>query len=882
MKKILIILGYLCFGIVLFSVPQDLTTARRIADNFLQSKGQNLRFSETITLHQNNITNCYIFKYNPDTFVAVSADNDVFPLIAYSFRNSIPVSGSFFSQMLNDDIALRKKYYRMNPTSAEDNHMIWDRYSEGNISSREFQQWPAEGNTITDGWLETRWNQNGVYDDFCPIDNSGERSNAGCVATAMAQIVNFHKFIGDPIITFSNSDDYYAGGGIDIDDDYSSRDFPTFSQLNGYLTDLWNHYEFDVELTDADKAALSFACGVAVEMQFSSTGSSASTNAVGYNLRNKFDFNDAFYYSYSGSFFDNLQEDMLEMRPAQLSINNPEVQIGHSIVCDGYNTDGYFHLNMGWGISNETSWYLLPSEIPDGYSIVNGGVLDIEGGAVPVNVTGNVAIVGTSAPGTYITLQGEKFYESYVALYSGDFEFPAVEEGNYIATAFLSEDRDYYQSYETYIDEDNNVLQFDLAHFEGVTGNVTATVSSENANVTFYQDNVLISSGTADENGDYFVPNVLPGDYTAIAGVSGNYYEQKDVTITAEHQTEDFELMDYPGNIAVSHSNHPVETWNFVPNFTLTCAAKFTAEELGGFDDMIISKVRFKAPMNADEGELFVQVWIEDYLISETPVSDFSYGYWTEVEINNPIPVNWSNEFFIGYKVQSTTGEFAFHDSGPRVVGKGAFYRNTGWTELPDQDDYNFCIDAVLTTQEFGSVTGNVQVSGSTSNVTDSVVKAGKFCSHPNQEGNYQLDILSGNYDLTASLFECVPVTISDVEVLNEQITEDVDFVLNSVSGTEELLPNIENFLDVYPNPFNPSTTINFSLTHSGQVEIVIYNVKGQKVRTLIDCMMSPGNSRVIWNGMDEENRKASSGTYFVKLIVNKVEHDVRKVTVVK
>jgi len=871
MKKKMILMMIILIEVFLFSIPQNSSIAQEAAEKFLLNRSKSTAILDAASIRKNDEILFYLFHLETSGFITVNADNDLPPILMYSFNNTLNRESNLL-QMLKTDIILRKKSHLHNPEIIISNQQKWDELLNGN-RSRDFQQWPAEtNNTITDGWLNSRWHQSGIYDDFCPNDNSGERSKVGCVATAMAQIVNFHKFIGDPIIHFNNSDDYYAGGGIDIDDDFNSRDFPSFPELNGYMMDLWNHYEFDVELTDTDKAALSFACAVTVEMQFSSNGSSASTNAVGYNLRNEFDFDDAFYYSYSGGFYDNLREDMLEMRPAQLSIYNPEQQIGHSIVCDGYNTDGYFHLNRGWGISNETSWYLLPTEIPDGYSIVQGGVLDIEGGEIPVNVTGNVSIAGASTPGTYITLDGEFFYEAFVTLYSGDFEFPAVAEGNYIATAYLNEDRDYFQTYEVYIDENNNVLQFDLDHFEGVSGNIIAPISSENCNISFYQNYILIGSGTADENGDYFVPNILPGDYVAMASLSGNYFEQKEVTITADDQTEDFNLLEYQGDLSISYADFPVDTWNFVPNFTLTCAVKFTADELENFSELMISKIRFKAPINNTEGEIFAQIWIDDYLISETEVTEFSYGEWIETNVENIVPVLWSDEFYIGYKITSSTGEFAFYDDGPRVVEKGAFYRNTGWTELPEQNDYNFCIDAVLVTQDFGSIFGNIDLVSETTNITDAVVQTEIYRSRPDEDGNYQIDIPAGIYDLTASALEYYPQTIENLEIVNDQILENIDFELVTVNSAENELPKPKLLLSNFPNPFNPSTTISFSLfcQETDEAKIIIYNLKGQKVRVFSNLKISKSpNQQIIWDGTDTKNNPVSSGIYLAKLQIN-------------
>ncbi|MCF7857966.1 MAG: T9SS type A sorting domain-containing protein [Candidatus Cloacimonetes bacterium] len=95
------------------------------------------------------------------------------------------------------------------------------------------------------------------------------------------------------------------------------------------------------------------------------------------------------------------------------------------------------------------------------------------------------------------------------------------------------------------------------------------------------------------------------------------------------------------------------------------------------------------------------------------------------------------------------------------------------------------------------------------------------------------------------------------------------EFGADSVNVINNELP-ITNFkLQNYPNPFNPETKIVFDLPESGNVKLEIYNVKGQKVKTLLDCYMSPGRSEMIWNSRDDKGRKVSSGVYFYKLETN-------------
>ena len=69
------------------------------------------------------------------------------------------------------------------------------------------------------------------------------------------------------------------------------------------------------------------------------------------------------------------------------------------------------------------------------------------------------------------------------------------------------------------------------------------------------------------------------------------------------------------------------------------------------------------------------------------------------------------------------------------------------------------------------------------------------------------------------------------------------------------------------PNPFNPTTQISFDLAQNGRVALRIYDVAGRLVRTLVDKDMSAGrNQSLVWNGLDDQNRRVSSGVYFYRL----------------
>jgi hypothetical protein len=84
-----------------------------------------------------------------------------------------------------------------------------------------------------------------------------------------------------------------------------------------------------------------------------------------------------------------------------------------------------------------------------------------------------------------------------------------------------------------------------------------------------------------------------------------------------------------------------------------------------------------------------------------------------------------------------------------------------------------------------------------------------------------------------------------------------------------------------YPNPFNPSTAIEFGLPAACHVRLAIYDVAGQEVRVLVDDDRPAGDHLVLWDGADGSGRRVPSGVYFCKVVAgNKIE--VRKLVVLK
>jgi hypothetical protein len=100
-----------------------------------------------------------------------------------------------------------------------------------------------------------------------------------------------------------------------------------------------------------------------------------------------------------------------------------------------------------------------------------------------------------------------------------------------------------------------------------------------------------------------------------------------------------------------------------------------------------------------------------------------------------------------------------------------------------------------------------------------------------------------------------MPFTLSDKQ--GHTWTFKTELQLHSQKPIETALYNN------YPNPFNPSTTIRFSLKENSNTKVVIYNSLGQVVRTLVNGPLGAGMHAVQWNGVNEHGQKVASGVYF-------------------
>ena len=337
----------------------------------------------------------YVFALEPRGFVVVSPDTGITPIIAYSFEGAFNWDNSANNVIL--DMLTQDMRNRLNTLSARSqdlrdrNYELWAKYFS---EDRGFLDEMTQGAT-SGPLLSTAWHQSSPYNAYCPMDPvTGDRSIVGCVATAMAQIVNYHACTTS--VAFTSADNYTTNTrGIRVtasNANMSGITYPASPETAG---------------------SLSFACGVSVEMDYTSSLSLSVTQHAATAFTDKFGFTEATAYAPSEyysipvlpTFYEKLQGNMEAGKPAILAIAKSNGD-GHAIVCDGYNSDtGQYHLNYGWGSSSPTPpwWYALPTGMPSGYSVVLYGVLDVTMTACGTTTTTTTSMTTTTPTSTSTT-----------------------------------------------------------------------------------------------------------------------------------------------------------------------------------------------------------------------------------------------------------------------------------------------------------------------------------------------------------------------------------------------------------------------------------------------------------------------------------------------
>jgi hypothetical protein len=162
------------------------------------------------------------------------------------------------------------------------------------------------------------------------------------------------------------------------------------------------------------------------------------------------------------------------------------------------------------------------------------------------------------------------------------------------------------------------------------------------------------------------------------------------------------------------------------------------------------------------------------------------------------------------------------------------------------------------------------------------IVKTNRFFSFPLLVALSLISLQSAHAAITIKVSDTsgAPVSLALATITNVSDTTRVHRATTDRSGlctidltsaaVQENVPQPFDLGQNFPNPFNPSTVIPFSLSHDGEVKLAIYNALGQNVRTLVNGRLSAGQHTAVWNGMDDDGRGVGAGVYISVLSFGK------------
>ena len=175
-------------------------------------------------------------------------------------------------------------------------------------------------------------------------------------------------------------------------------------------------------------------------------------------------------------------------------------------------------------------------------------------------------------------------------------------------------------------------------------------------------------------------------------------------------------------------------------------------------------------------------------------------------------------------------------------------------------------LDGVQVVQPFAGSAKNNNLRNIHNNVKNSDRNLTGFKIYRNGQELTQVSASTYNYTDQALPNGSFEYWVTAIYSQGESSPGNVQVISITSESDNTITPAVTALKGNYPNPFNPETTISFDLAKDSFVNIEIFNIKGQKVKTLISEQYKAGNHNVIWNGIDDNGRNVSSGVYFYKM----------------
>lgn len=368
MKHLAILVISLLYAVIVMAKPVTQDLARTLADIYFLNhcSRTNLELENSFSVQYNGSIVYHVFNYKGGGFVAVAADDAVKPVLAQSETGFLEQHISnlnvryWFEGVCKEIESIVHSNLSNTETLSEWNHIL-----NNSFDINSFDIGPL---------LTTAWDQGEWYNFYCPTEPScpGGHAWAGCVATAIGQIMKYYNFPDQGVLSHS-----YL--------------HPTYGTQSASFKDSTLRWESMGPTANASDyqyiSSLLYQIGVSVEMDYGINGSGARTDVIPWAFTTYFNYDPTTIELLYKTDYDDLawkellKAELIAARP--LCYGGSTEEVGHQWVCDGWRSgDDMFHMNWGWS-GNSNGWFTIGALNPWGggnYNLNNDVIIGIKPG----------------------------------------------------------------------------------------------------------------------------------------------------------------------------------------------------------------------------------------------------------------------------------------------------------------------------------------------------------------------------------------------------------------------------------------------------------------------------------------------------------------------
>jgi len=896
MRKILFFLAVAVATNLAQAAFVEESSARKVAESWFNhrspAEAQGRKIVKSFVTANQNLPVFYTYGFENGGFVIVSADDAAEPIIGYSYTSPIsekvdhPAVKSWLDNYSSQvkEIADRKAD---NSTTLPK----WKKILENDFSG-------YKSGKAVEPLVKTKWDQGSPYDMYVPtVPNSTEKCAVGCVATAMAQVMNYYQWP----ITGQGSNSYTPSiTGQTISANFGATTYEWAKTLDNQVS------SSAPQGVKHAVALLSSHCGISVDMMYGGAaqgGSGAYSEDALTALKSNFKYKPTATLKNRTAYTQAVWDAMLK---AELDLNRPLYYAGsgsgggHAFVCDGYqDADSKFHFNWGWSGSYD-GYFASNALNPDGVG-TGGGTGGFNSyqkaffnlwdySTKPQKVQG--LSIQDFGNGTQLKIKWNKSHETNFLkyqVYIGTESYTHTTTSNTTDTVFtvsnLTPGTKYYIGV-TALDTENDESKLSEGSYTpqvapttpvAVTAvpelNSVKIIWNRNGEIDIAGYNIYKSVNNTDftkvnttlyTDSAYTVPSPPHTSYSyyKVSAVDNSGHESAlSTSIPARPVTLDQGVLiideSTDGTGTVNNPNDVMQdqfydaiTANVTNkiNFDAITAGTVSLSELGPYSTIIWHNQTVELNSIFSQNQADIKKYLDFggkmLILADKPGK--------LIEGNNSYPIDYPANSI----AQSYFGiDSAFYKSAGRSNGATPFA--AGYSQLT--------VDTAKALESYENHIKKIE----TLSAASGAAVIYKYNSGYDITNNYGTEKgkPSGLQKITSG-YKTVTLALPMYYIKQDEAKTFIDHVLNNLLDINEeqgsLMKNI-SLLQNYPNPFNPATTIKFFNPAATNVKIAVYNAKGELVNELFNGVAAAGMQSVKFDATG-----LNSGVYFYRLTSEK------------